>query len=110
MREARAALPQVRFTLDIKQAMRSHVDPLEMGRAMGDALFNVHVCDWNEDRSLALPGNGIFDFQALGSLLREIGYDRAVVLEPYLRLVTDEDALLRSITFLRNTLGIPQKS
>lgn len=90
--------------------MRSNVDPLEMGRAMGNALVNVHVCDWNEDHSLALPGNGIFDFNALSSMLREISYDNTVILEPYLRLVTDEDALLRSIAFLRSTLGIPQKA
>jgi len=102
--EAKAALPQVRFTLDIKQAMRAGCDPIEFVHAMGDQLCNVHVCDWQEDGTLCLPGEGCFDFGALFEALREVGYDGPVIMEPYLKLIQSEEALERSIAFMRNIM------
>lgn len=102
--EAKVALEQVRFTLDIKQAMRAGRDPIEYAYAMGDRLCNVHVCDWREDGKLCLPGEGIFDFDALIKVLRDIGYDGPVIMEPYLALIKSEEALLRSIAFMRNKM------
>jgi len=102
--EAREALPQVSFTLDIKQAMRAGCDPIEFVHAMGDRLSNVHVCDWLEDGTLCLPGEGVFDFGTLISALREVGYDGPVIMEPYLKLIQSEEALERSIAFMRNIM------
>lgn len=100
--EAKAALPQVRFTLDIKQAMRAGCDPIAFVHAMGSQLCNVHVCDWAEDGKLCLPGEGVFDFGALISALRTVGYDGPVIMEPYLGLIKSDDALERSIAFMKN--------
>ncbi|MGN0776008.1 MAG: sugar phosphate isomerase/epimerase family protein [Candidatus Ventricola sp.] len=102
--EARAALPQVRYTLDIKQAMRAGCDPAAFVRAMGDRLCNVHVCDWHEDGTLCLPGEGIFDFDALMEALAETGYDGPVIIEPYLKLIQSDEALERAIAFMRNKM------
>ncbi len=102
--EAKAALPQVRFTLDIKQAMRAGCDPLAFIDAMGDRLCNVHVCDWNEQGGLCLPGEGSFDFDAMFSALRAVGYDGPVILEPYLKLIRHEGALRASLDFLREKM------
>jgi len=102
--EAKAALPQVRFTLDIKQAMRAHCDPIEFVYAMGDRLCNVHVCDWREDAALCLPGEGMFDFDALFAALKKVGYDGPVIMEPYLKLIHSDAALERSIAFLRDKM------
>ncbi|MBR5224232.1 MAG: sugar phosphate isomerase/epimerase [Clostridia bacterium] len=102
--EAKAALPQVRFTLDIKQAMRAGRDPIEYVRAMGDQMCNVHVCDWHEDGKLCLPGEGAFDFDALMKALREIGYSGPVIMEPYQALIESDEALLHSIAFMRDKM------
>ena len=102
--EAKAALPQVRFTLDIKQAMRAGCDPIDYVHAMGDQLCNVHVCDWQEDGKLCLPGEGIFDFEALIKALRDVGYEGPIIMEPYQALIKSEEALLRSIAFMRNIM------
>ena len=102
--EAKAALPQVRFTLDIKQAMRAGCDPVAFVYAMGDQLCNVHVCDWHEDGTLCLPGEGSFDFGTLMRALKEIGYDGPVVMEPYLKLIQSDEALARSIAFMRDKM------
>ena len=97
----RRALPQVHFTLDIKQAMRAGCDPLEFIPAMGEALCNVHVCDWDQSGKLCLPGEGKVDFAALFKALRAAHYEGPVILEPYLALIQDKNALERSLTFLR---------
>jgi len=102
--EAKAALPQVRFTLDIKQAMRAGCDPIAFVHAMGDQLCHVHVCDWDENGKLCLPGEGIFDFDALMNALRSVGYTGPVIMEPYLALIRSDEALLRSIAFMRNIM------
>lgn len=101
----RAAMPDVRFTLDIKQAMRAGEDPIAMARAMGDALVHVHVCDWKTDGTLCLPGEGSFDFCKLVAVLGELGYEGAVILEPYLALIHSDEALGRSIAYLRSGIG-----
>ena len=103
--EAKNAAPDLHFTLDVKQAMRAGCDPLAMARAMGRALVNVHVCDWDEGGKLCLPGEGVFDFDALFGTLRGIGYDGPVILEPYWALIESREALLRSLSFLRASMN-----
>lgn len=98
---ARQVLPDVRFTLDIKQAMRAGENPLDVARAMGGALDNVHIVDWTADGKLCMPGEGEFDFDAFFVVLREIGYDGPVIIEPYSYLVRSEEALAESIAYLR---------
>lgn len=102
--EAKAALPQVRFTLDIKQAMRAGCDPIAYVYAMGDQLCNVHVCDWQADGRLCLPGEGVFDFDAMMKALRDVQYDGPVIMEPYLALIESDEALARSIAFMRDKM------
>ena len=104
VREARRALPQVRFTLDIKQAIRAGCDPIDFVQAMGDRLCNVHVCDWREDGALCLPGEGVYDFAALFAALQAAGYDGPVILEPYWKMIKSDEALLRSIAYLRHLM------
>lgn len=102
--EAREALPQVRYTLDIKQAMRAGCDPIAFVHAMGDRLSNVHVCDWDASGRLCLPGEGVFDFDALVRALFAVGYHGPVILEPYQALIKSDEALRRSIAFMRKKI------
>jgi len=102
--EAKKLLPQVYFTMDIKQAMRSGCDPAQFVRAMGDKLCNVHVCDWDENGKLCLPGEGMFDFERFFLALREVRYDGPVILEPYLKIIQSEEALLKALRFLKDKM------
>ena len=103
--EAKKHLSQVKFTLDIKQAMRAGCDPIEFAAAMGDQLCNVHVCDWDANGKLCLPGEGVFDFDKLFDVLNETGYHGPVILEPYLSLIRNEESLLRSLDYLRSRMN-----
>lgn len=105
--QIRGALPQARFTLDIKQAMRAGCDARAFVRAMGDALVNVHVCDWDASGALCLPGEGGFDFAAFFAALRENRYGGPVIVEPYLGLIKSDAALQNSLAFLRELAELP---
>ncbi len=71
------------FTLDIKQAMLAGYDPFDFLKAMGNRVVNVHVCDFDQDGKLLLPGRGCFDFHRLKGELSRIGYGGPVVVEVY---------------------------
>ena len=103
---ARKACPQVHFVLDIKQAMQSGYDAADFIEAMGDRLANVHVCDYDAQRKLCMPGQGTYDFAALGGQLRAAGYDGPVILEPYATLFERDEELEASIAYLRKTMQI----
>lgn len=99
--EMRKLLPEVRFTLDNKQAMRAGADPFAFLPAMGSALCNVHLCDYDESGKLSMPGEGTFPFRRF---FRELGKTRGscfVILEPYSYLVEDDAALGRALGVLR---------
>ena len=103
VREMRRLLPDIRFTLDIKQAMRAGCDPIAFVDAMGAQLANVHVCDWDEQKRLCLPGEGAFDFEAFIRALNRADYRGAVIVEPYLALVKSDAALTDAIAYLKRT-------
>ena len=91
---AQEAKDTLTLTLDMLRAMRGHVR-------------HLHVLDWTADGKLCLPGRGVFDWQQFARVLREDGFDGAVILEPYAQLVESEQALLESICFLRGVFGAP---
>ena len=110
VRTIRKLLPQIRFTLDIKQAMRAGCNPVDFVDAMGSQLANVHVCDWDENGRLCLPGEGTFDFHSFIRALRRINYQGVMIVEPYLALVKSDRALTESIAYLKRMETCDRKS
>lgn len=90
------------FTLDIKQAMRSNEDPFLFLKQMGNRLVNVHVCDFDADGNLYLPGQGSFDFNRLHQELHKLGYQGPVILEVYRNNYKHYRNMIESIEFLKN--------
>lgn len=97
----RALWPQLGFVLDIKQVHKLGQDSLDYVRVMGPALRHVHVLDWDTNGQLVLPGQGVFDFEALADALKAIGYGGDIILEPYAEVVPNEGALVASIEYLK---------
>ena len=106
VRAVRRTCPHVGFVLDIKQAMQSGYDAVDLAREMGDRLCNVHVCDFDASGRLCLPGRGVYDFVALGKTLCAMGYDGPVILEPYANLFHEDAELAEALAYLRNTMQI----
>ena len=96
--------PQQRFVLDIKQAFRGGLDPMQIADSMGQQLAHVHLLDWTASGDLALPGEGVFDFRALRRHLDAIGYRGNLILEPYSYLTVSEERVRRSLAFLRESM------
>lgn len=97
----------LRFTLDIKQAMRSGYSPYDFLKEMGDKLVNVHACDYVQTPARvcpALPGKGECDFRAVGTALRDSGYTGPVLFEVYSDLYKDEKEMLESYDYLKRCL------
>ena len=78
--------------------------------AMGSQLANVHVCDWDENGRLCLPGEGTFDFHSFIRALRRINYLGVMIVEPYLALVKSDRALNESIAYLKRMETCDRKS
>ncbi|MGI6706190.1 MAG: sugar phosphate isomerase/epimerase family protein [Clostridia bacterium] len=89
------------FTLDIKQAMLAGYDPFDFLEAMGNRVVNVHVCDFDQDGKLLLPGKGCFDFHRLKAELSRIGYGGPVVVEVYRDNYRSYDELMECCHRLR---------
>lgn len=100
-REIAALLPGMGFVLDVKQALRAGISPVDMARAMGSGVRHVHALDMDAEGRLCLPGQGTVDWRELIGTLRAQGYGGAVILEPYEHLSRDHGALRRSLDFLR---------
>ncbi len=96
------AVPDAKFTLDIKQAIRSGVTVEEMLDAMGEHLAHIHVSD-NSPQCDCLPvGEGTMDFAAFFRRLRRMNYQGDMVLELYQDSYHHPSQLSRSLRRLEN--------
>ena len=100
---------EVKTCLDIKQAMQSKIPVEEYIKVMGDNLVNVHLCDYHEDGSLALPGKGSVDFVDLFRKLIASGYDGPLLMELYARNYDNFDQVRQSFEYLQNCVIVAQK-
>lgn len=95
------------FTLDIKQAIRSGVDPLVIVEAVGDRIDVLHVCDcdlFGEKPRYCLPPRGGYDIGGVVSALRAKGFTGTVMLEAYSDMYTELSELFDSYRSLQHLL------
>lgn len=105
VRAVRQLLPDMRFVLDTKQAGEAGCTPCEMADAMAGRIAHVHVLDWQASGAKCLPGEGVVDWRAFMQRLRKVGFDGAVILEPYAQQSQDEQRLLESLRYLRSAMA-----
>lgn len=99
------------FTFDIKQAVRTGLDPFDFLSAIGHRLAHVHILDYRLDEKtgkvtgLCLPGEGTFDFARLADYLRGIHYQGDCMIETYSDLYETETDVLRCFEKMKAVLG-----
>lgn len=71
------------FCLDIKQAVRSGLEPIEFIREFLNYTRHFHISDHSLASDCQLPQNGNFDFKSFFSLLQTNSYNGAMVIEVY---------------------------
>ncbi len=102
----RQLAPEVRFTLDIKQAFKGEQDPYVLAEAMGDAVVNFHVNDRDDTHICMLPGQGTVDFERIAAILQKNGYRGPALIEVYRNNFEMRREIAAAKTFLENKLTL----
>ncbi len=102
----RQLAPEVRFTLDIKQAFKGGQDPYALAEAMGDAVVNFHVNDRDDQHICLLPGQGTVDYEQIGSILKKNGYGGPGLMEVYRSNFESREEIIAAKTFLEKKLTL----
>ncbi len=102
-------IPNLNTCLDIKQARQSKIDYKEFLKVMKGHLTTVHVCDYDQNDNLKLPGHGVFNFKDLFRRLIDDGYNGPIMLEAYAKTYNSIDQLEYAFQFLKNELEIAKK-
>lgn len=92
--------PDIRFTFDIKQAVKGGQDPYVLAEAMGNAIANFHVNDCDSEHVCLLPGKGGIDFGRISLILHAGGYGGPGLIEVYRKNFRHSEEILQSKTFL----------
>jgi len=95
---------EVKTCLDIKQAFLSGYDIYDYVDVMADRLVTLHLCDFDENGKLAIPGKGSFDFEKLFRVLLQKGFDGAALIEVYANNYDTFDELRWSFDHLNECL------
>ena len=95
-------VPQLRYTLDIKQANRVGQSWKEYFDVMAPRLVNVHINDFDQTHGCLLPGEGLLDYREVFQHLKAAGYDRQVLIEVYSSNFASDEQISRSVCFLQN--------
>lgn len=72
-------MPNVKVMLDTFHMNIEEDDMCEAIRLAGEKLAHLHIGEGNRQ----LPGKGSLPWNKIGRALRDIGYDKAVVMEPF---------------------------
>lgn len=91
--------------LDIKQAMQSKIDVYKYLKILGDRLINVHLCDYDTNGQLKIPGKGSFDFIAFFRKLYRLGYSGPLIIEVYPKDYIHFEELITSKIYLEECLN-----
>ncbi len=100
-KELKKRVPNLKGTLDIKQARQSGIDYREFLDEMASDIVTVHLSDINEEGKMCLPGRGVTDFDELFLRLADVGFDGALILEVYKNDFENVEDLLSSYQFIK---------
>ena len=102
----RRVCPNLKSTLDIKQAMQARKDYKDYLAVMGDSLRTVHLCNYDNDGKLLMPHDkaGVVDFRELFCALKGQGYDGPCFIEVYDRCYEDFKEIGCSLDYLGDIL------
>lgn len=92
--------PQLKGTLDIKQAMQSGFNYRDYLDDMAGEIVTVHLSDYDNSGKTMLPGRGSFDFLDLFRQLKDVGFDGAAIIEVYKNDYGNYDEIKNSLDYI----------
>ncbi len=94
-----------KMVLDVKQARRAGVDPLEFVDAVGKHIVHVHLSDYIGKNDCVPPcEEGSFDFYNLFKSLHKIGYNGKYIIELYSNGFAKRGEIVSSAKYLQQIL------
>ncbi len=73
----------VKFTLDVKQAIRSNEDPFNIVNTLKSKIIHTHISDNGPNGDCLLIGEGTFDINLFLKTLKGFNYSGDIILELY---------------------------
>lgn len=89
-----ARCPDLKATLDVKQAIFSNYEPLRYAEAMGDRIVTVHICDMDRNDHPMMPFKGKYNFDKFFKDIKSRNIEPAVIIEVYRNNFNDEDEIV----------------
>ncbi len=86
----------VSFTLDIKQCIRSGVNPLDMAKTMGKKITHLHISDHSYSSDCLLPLKGGFNFSGFFDYMKTLEYTGNYMIEVYNNSYKDPKEIIES--------------
>lgn len=99
--ELRHRIPPLQGVFDIKQARRSHYPYQQYLKDMSGAIAYAHLSDVNENGSICLPGEGVYNFEEILKIMNGEGFCGNILIEVYDGNYQTEEQLVRSMQYLR---------
>ncbi|MEG1863495.1 MAG: sugar phosphate isomerase/epimerase [Oscillospiraceae bacterium] len=90
----------IRYVLDIKQAVRAKQDIYKIIDLVGDKLSHIHISDFTDDENSLIPNYGNFDFKVFIDYLSAHSSAQYALIEVYNENVKDVKMLKNSLDFL----------
>lgn len=94
-----------KFVLDIKQAVRSNENPMQMLQKLGSHIVHVHLSDHGEYGDCLPVGTGRFDVRTFLQMLSTCSPDCSVILELYRSSFNNVQDLVNNYLVIQHMLA-----
>jgi sugar phosphate isomerase/epimerase len=92
----------VKFVVDLKQAIRSKVSVYDIIESVGENIAHVHISDHTSEKDCLPVGSGILDMPKLLHALEEKSFNGVLMLELYRNNFSTVDELVNCYQYLEN--------
>lgn len=94
------------MVFDIKQSIRTGIDPFCFAEKLHKYIRHIHISDHNDKSDCIVPcRDGVFDFKRFFTVMSELGYDGNYIIELYENGYENDGELINAISKLKNYLN-----
>ena len=94
----------LKFVLDIKQAVRSGHDVYEFVNAIGRDVVHIHISDNKKGFDCLIPGDGDFDFKYFVKEMDKLNYCGDFIVEVYCNCFAENNQVIIKYKLFRNRI------
>lgn len=93
------------MVFDIKQSIRTGIDPFEFAKKLHRYIRHIHISDHNHNSDCFVPcRDGCFDFNGFFELMKRLGYKGNYIIELYENGFNSDEELVVAMTELKKLL------